>query len=241
MNLKSILAVATLAMGATTLSHAAADLDQIKANIASYTDGKVQVDELRATPVPGIYEGIAQGEVFYTDATGRYGFVGGSLMDMKTQTDLTSPAVERTTALPFEKLPLALAVKQVNGNGTHTVAVFEDPNCPICRVFTKFLDQIDDVTIYRFPYPVIAPESMELARIAWCSADRDGAWKQLMAGQRFGGQQSCDVSGLAQILKFGEEHNINATPTVFLADGKRLVGATPPEQFLEALSASAAQ
>lgn len=232
------LAALVICLGASAAAHAATDLARIKANVASYTNGAVQVEQLRATPIPGIYEGVAQGEVFYTDATGRYGFVGGSLMDMKTQTDLTSPAVERESALPFEQLPLDLAVKQVNGAGTRTLAVFEDPNCPICRVFTQFLDQVDDVTIYRFMYPLISPESMDLARTAWCSADRDGAWKDLMKGQRFGGTRDCDVSGLARILQFGEAHNIDATPTVFLTNGKRLVGATPPEQFLAELDAS---
>ncbi len=210
----------------------------IKANIERLTDGKVKVDQVQATPAPGIFQITSEGEIFYTDATGRFGFVGGSLVDMQTQTDLTAPAVEKLTSIPFKDLPLKHAIKQVRGNGQRQLAVFEDPNCPICRVFTKFIDQLDDVTVYRFMFPVIDPSSQDLARTAWCSADRAGAWEHVMAGRRLNGPQNCDVSGLVEILKFGDQHRIQNTPTVFLGNGKRLVGATPPEQFITELDAS---
>lgn len=60
-----------------------------------------------------------------------------------------------------------------------------------------------------------------------------------MSGQPMAGNGDCDVSGLVQILQFGERQRIQNTPTVFLGDGRRLVGATPPEQFLAELDASA--
>ena len=110
--------------------------------------------------------------------------------------------------------------------------------CLSGRVFTKFVDQLDDVTVYRFMFPVIDPSSQALARTAWCSPDRAGTWKAIMAGRRPTGNQDCDVSGLVEILKFGEKHRIQNTPTVFLGNGKRLVGATPPEQFVAELDAS---
>ena len=233
-----LIAVATLAM-ATSLPAWAQNPAAIKANVERLTAGKVKVDQVQATPAPGIFQVISEGEIFYTDATGRYGLVGGALVDMQTQQDLTAPAVEKLTAVPFASLPLKHAIKQVRGNGKRQVAVFEDPNCPICRVFTKFVDQLDDVTVYRFMYPVIDPSSQSVARTAWCAADRAGAWDQVMGGRRLAGPQECDVSGLVEILQFGEKHRIQNTPTVFLGNGKRLVGATPPEQFMAELEASA--
>ena len=234
----ALIAVATMAM-ASSLPAWAQNTAAIKANVERLTAGKVKVDQVQATPAPGIFQVISEGEIFYTDATGRYGLVGGALVDMQTQQDLTAPAVEKLTAVPFASLPLKHAIKQVRGNGKRQVAVFEDPNCPICRVFTKFVDQLDDVTVYRFMYPVIDPSSQSLARTAWCAADRAGAWDQVMGGRRLAGPQECDVSGLVEILQFGEKHRIQNTPTVFLGNGKRLVGATPPEQFMAELEASA--
>lgn len=211
---------------------------QIKASVAQHTDGKVQVEQLHVTPLPGIYEAVAEGEIFYVDATGRYGFLGGSLMDIQQRQDLTALQMDKRMAIPFESLPLQHAIKEVRGDGSQIFAVFEDPYCPVCRVFTKFLDQLDDVTIYRFMFPVIRPESASLARMAWCSADRTAVWKELMAGARVQLNENCNVDGLLEILTTGERYKINNTPTVVLANGKRLVGATPPEQFLQELQNS---
>ena len=61
------------------------------------------------------------------------------------------------------------------------------------------------------------------------------AWRGIMAGERPTGNESCNTSGLADILKLGEKYRILNTPTVVLASGKRLVGATPPEEFLAEL------
>lgn len=205
--------------------------------ITARTKGTVAVDDITTTPVPGLYAVASDGEVFYTDETGRYSFVNGALIDMQDQRDLTTPLVDKMHAIPFSSLPLKLAMKEVHGKGRRTMAIFEDPNCPICRVLTKFLDQVDDVTIYRFMYPVIDPKSEALARNAWCAADRSKAWKDIMNGFRPSQDGTCDVSGLSAILRFGEKYRIQNTPTVVLANGKRLVGATPPEQFLADLDA----
>lgn len=223
---------ATAAMAQTLTTRQA---DALRATIAANSQGKVPVDAITSTPVPGLYQVASDGEIFYVDATGRYSFVGGSMVDMQTRQDLTANELDRLHAVPFDRLPLQYALKEVKGNGTRKMAVFEDPNCPICRVFTKFVDQLDDVTIYRFMYPVIAPESEALARTAWCSKDRTTAWHNIMNGARPQPGAACDATGIAEILKFGERHKINNTPTVILASGKRLVGATPPEQFMQEL------
>ena len=59
-----------------------------------------------------------------------------------------------------------------------------------------------------------------------------------MNGARPTGPEDCDVQGLVAILKLGEKYQINNTPTVVLGNGKRLVGATPPELFMTELNAS---
>lgn len=240
--LKKPLLCLLLAAAAPISSHAddvpAKLAAQLKSAVATNTGGQVQVKQVSTTPWPGVYEAMADGEVFYVDATGRFGFVGGSLMDLKARQDLTAKKLDTAMAIPFDRLPLQYAIKEVHGDGSKVFAVFEDPNCPICRSFTKFLDQLDDVTIYRFMFPVISPESQGLARSAWCSPDRAGVWKAMMAGARPQLNQRCDLDGLVEILALGERFQINNTPTVVLSSGKRLVGATPPEQFLQELEAA---
>lgn len=230
------IAVATLTAHAAPASSTVTE--RLRAAIESQTGGKVPVTAISDTPVKGIYEVVSDKEVFYVDETGRYGFVDGRLVDLRTQQDLTAARLDKITAIPFNSLPLQHALKEVRGNGQRRMAVFEDPNCPICRVFQKFVAQLDDVTVYRFMFPVIDPSSGALARVAWCSRDRATTWDAIMNGARPQGNENCDVQGLVSILKFGEAHQMNNTPTVILPNGKRLVGATPPEQFIAELDAA---
>ena len=210
---------------------------QIRASIEHNTKGKVVVRSISTSPIAGVYVVETPTEVFYVDGTGRYGFAGAALIDMQAQVDLTASHLEKVQRIKFDELPLAQGLKEVRGSGVRKIAVFEDPNCPICRVFTKFVDQLDDVTVYKFMFPVIGPESVPLARIAWCAPDRGAAWRAIMAGQRpMGARQDCDTSGLVEIIKTGERYNIQNTPTVILANGKRMVGATPPEAFITELN-----
>ena len=218
---------------------AEAKASQIRTTIERNTKGKLVVRSVGTTPIAGVYVVETPTEVFYVDSTGRYGFAGAALIDMQNQVDLTASHLEKVQRIKFDALPLAHAIKEVRGTGARKLAVFEDPHCPICKVFTKFIDQLDDVTVYKFPFPVIGPESVPLARIAWCAPDRGAAWRAIMAGQRpMGARQDCDTSGLVEIIKTGERYNIQNTPTVILANGKRLVGATPPEVFMSELDSA---
>jgi len=243
--LLGLVAPLVVAVAASSVAHAQTDASgavpsnkdaQIRAGIERNTKGKIIVRSISTTPINGVYAVETPSEVFYVDGTGRYGFAGAALIDMQTQVDLTASHLEKVQRIKFDELPLSQAIKEVRGTGARKLAVFEDPNCPICKVFTKFVDQLDDVTVYKFMFPVIGPESIPLARMAWCSPDRGAAWRAIMAGQRpMGARQDCDTTGLVEILKTGERYSIQNTPTVILANGKRLVGATPPEVFMTEL------
>ena len=241
--IQTITIIATVLLALTTVALAQQSIApekerSLRAALEANTNGQVNVNTITTTPVPGIYAVQSDGEVFYTDETGRYSFVNASLIDMQTRKDLTQAMDEKINRIDFKTLPLNLAIKEVHGTGARTLAIFEDPNCPICKVFGKFLAQVPDVTVYHFMYPVISPDSVGLAKAAWCSGDKASAWKAIMDGARTGNDASCDTTGLKDILEFGAQHRILETPTVVLANGNRLVGATPPEQFMKELDTS---
>jgi len=167
MQLKHLTVTALLALASWCVPAWAQDgPPQLKAAIERNTQGKVKVDTVTKTPVPGIYEVSSAGDVFYVDETGRYGFVDGRMMDLLEQKDLTAAKLDKINAIDFNALPLKYAIKEVRGNGQRKLAVFEDPNCPICRVFHKFVAQLDDVTIYKFMFPVwtcpVSTDSLEI-------------------------------------------------------------------------------
>ncbi|RTL26885.1 MAG: DsbC family protein [Burkholderiales bacterium] len=215
----------------------ASQRQQIKAAVERNTDGKVTVNEVYRTPIPGFFEATSGLDVFYVDASGRYALVEGHLMDLKSKQDLTQARMEKVQGIDFSALPLNLAIKTVQGTGRRAIAVFEDPTCPVCKVLHKFIAQLPDVTVYTFVFPIVSPESMPISRAAWCSPNRAVAWEQAMSGNpRPGNGGNCDTSAINQVLALGEKLQVVGTPTVFLGNGRRLVGATPPDQFIQALN-----
>jgi thiol:disulfide interchange protein DsbC len=211
----------------------------LKAAIEANTSGRVQVDAVRPTPIAGLFEVTTKGlDLFYVDRSGRYGLVDGRLVDMREHKDLTVARLIELRSIDFGKLPLQLAIKR--GSGSRVMAVFEDPTCPVCKALHKFISQIPDTTVYHFPFPVITPEAMPIAAAAWCASDRAEAWDRAMNGSATPATQppACDISGIQQIIKTGDALQVNGTPTVFLANGRRLQGAVPPDEFLAALEES---
>ncbi|MCB1930099.1 MAG: DsbC family protein [Rhodocyclaceae bacterium] len=213
----------------------------LRAAIARHSDGKVVANSVAATPVPGVFEIVSGKDVFYVDRTGRYAFLDGRMVDMTEKRDLTQARLEALERIRFEALPLNAAIKTVRGTGARRLAVFEDPACPVCRALQANLAALDDVTIYTFTYPVIARESIPAAVSAWCAPDTDRIhrWKGYMAGTTPpdhidpGCEQAMET--VHEIVRFGEAHGIRNTPTLFLADGRRIVGAMPGDELAAAL------
>lgn len=195
-------------------------------------------DALAVTPVPGLSEVVMGANVAYVDASGRY-FLFGRLFDMQTQRDLTAERLDRLAAIEFGSLPLDAAITTVRGSGRRALAVFSDPDCPHCRALEEHLAALDDVTIHTFLYPVVAvhPGARERAVAVWCAPDRARAWSALMRRGVVPATADC-THPIDRIVALGARLRVQGTPTLFAADGRRLVGAQPAAEIDAWLRAS---
>jgi len=200
----------------------------------------IPVESVVKTPLAGIYEIYANGQIVYTDEKASFLFVNGSLIDTERKVDLTEERMSKLTAIKFDDLPLSLAFKKVKGKGTRKFAYFGDPNCGYCKKFEENLTKLNDVTIYVFLYPVLGPDSIEKAKSIWCSKDRAKAWDdQLVRGVAPTAPATCDTSTIDKTLAFGRDKKISGTPTIFFADGQRVPGMMPLEIMEQRLAAAA--
>ena len=204
-----------------------AEAQQVRTAVESWLQGRFKVDGLRRSAVPGIWEVQIGTDVIYVDEKGQHGFVEGQLIELRSNRNLTQERIDEITAIRFQDLPLAMAIKQVNGKGTRQVAVFEDPNCGHCRTMRRDLLNVPDVTIYTFTLPILSPDSEEKARRAWCAPDRLKAWNELMLqGKVPDNKGTCD-NPISKVAELGRRLKVNGTPTLFFANGKRLPGGVP--------------
>jgi len=200
---------------------------------------QIPVQSVTKTPLAGIYEVFANGQLIYTDEKVGYLFVNGSMIDTDKKVNLTEERMNRLTAIKFSELPLDLAFKIVKGKGSRKLGYFADPNCAFCKRFEQDLAKIDDVTVYVFLYPILSPDSMEKSKSVWCSKDRAKVWNDWMLnGVAPATAGTCDTP-IEKTLAFGRQKNISGTPTLFFADGQRIPGAIPADQIEQRLAAAA--
>ncbi len=218
--LPALLAAATLALSFGAHAQEAEIRKALGQRIPQF--GKI--DEIVATPMKGLYEVRVGTDVFYTDAKGNY-IIQGELIDTQARRNLTEDRINKLTAIDFSALPLKDAFTIVRGNGKRKIAVFEDPNCGYCKRFEKDLQNVDNVTVYLFLYPILSPDSAEKARNLWCAKDRATAWQDLMVRDKAPEAATCDTGAVQRNLAFGKKHKITGTPTVLFADGTRVPGA----------------
>ena len=202
----------------------------IRKNLAERVPQLQSIDEVTKSPFPGLYEIRINGtEILYTDAEGNY-LLQGALIDTKSRRNLTEERVEKLTAVAFDSLPLKDAFTLVRGNGKRKLAVFEDPNCGYCKRFERDLQNVDNVTVYMFLYPILSQDSADKSRNIWCAKDKAKAWTDWMVRDQTPANATCDASVLARNVEFGKKHKITGTPTLIFADGSRVPGAINAQQ-----------
>ena len=195
------------------------------------------IDEVRKTPMPGVYEVRSGPDIFYTDAKGDF-VIQGELLDTRKRVNLTEERVNKLSAVDFSSLPQQDAFKIVRGNGARKLAVFEDPNCGYCKRFEKDLQTIDNVTVYLYLYPILGKDSVEKARNHWCAKDKAAVWEDWMLREKAAPGASCDVTAIERNVAFGRKYRITGTPTLILSDGSRVGGAIPAAQLEQRLAAA---
>ena len=193
-----------------------------------------KIDEVRQSPMPGLWEIRFGNEVRYTDATGSY-VIEGELIDVKSKParNLTEERVAKLNQIDFASLPLKDAVVWKNGKGTRKIAVFADPNCGYCKRFERNLQDVKDITVYTFLIPILGGDSPEKARSIWCSKDQNAAWQAWMLEGKLPAKPmgACDDAVLERNLALSRKFHVTGTPAIVFEDGSRQPGAISAEQL----------
>lgn len=224
---------------ATLVATAHADEAAVRATLQrSFPQSPIQ--SISKSPVPGLVEAVIGGQILYLTEDGRY-LLGGPLFDVKADRNLSEARLEQVNAIPFDSLTLGWAIKRVKGNGARRIAIFEDPDCPYCRVLEQTLTSIDNLTVYVFLFPIdqLHPEAAAKSLAVWCAPDPAKAWDEVMrTGAVPAGVPRCS-NPMANIADFAKRHRISSTPTTILEDGRHLVGTVPRAQLERELQRAA--
>ncbi len=215
----------------------------IRKSIAERMPNAPKIDEVKPSPVPGLWEIRIGNEIRYMDPTGTF-LIEGELIDLKAKKNLTEERVNQINRVDFATLPFKDAVVWKSGNGKRRVAVFADPNCGYCKRFEASLQELKDVTVYTFLLPILGGDSPEKSRAIWCAKDRTGAWQGWMLRSEAPPKAAanCDSTAIDRNLALSRKIHVSGTPAILLEDGNRIpgaVGAAALERRLQMLAAPA--
>jgi len=226
------LVAATLAAALGLLALPAGANDALKKALQTrFPD--ISIEQVSKSPVAGLWEVYADGQIFYADDKGDHVLLNGMLIDTRTRSNLTDDRLSKLRSIDFGSLPVELAIKEVKGNGKRKLVVFSDADCPFCKRLEKSLLEVTDVTVYTFLYPIdkLHPQANERSRRVWCSSDRLKAWKDwMLENKNPTAGADCD-NPVGKLAALGEKYRINGTPTLVFASGRTVPGALPAKDI----------
>ena len=109
---------------------------QIKSELQKKMGSSANVKSVSASPVPGLYEVLVGGDVFYTDVNGKY-LIQGDIIELASGKNITEQRQSDLNQIHWSDLQPANSIKIVRGNGARQIAVFADPNCGYCKKLEK--------------------------------------------------------------------------------------------------------
>jgi thiol:disulfide interchange protein DsbC len=239
-----ILTSGVILFGCNQADSGVKNAEQLKADLMKEIPGIKSIDAINKSKIDNIDEVVVGRKVFYVTSDGKY-LIFGNIIDPVNKKNLTEDRTAELSTVDWSKLPLDLAIKEVNGNGERKIAVFSDPDCPYCQMFEKqVVPNLKDTTVYTFLFPLpIHQNARRDSENIWCNKDRLATWVNWMRNKiDIPAVPNCDVSQLDTIYKVGtDEVQVEGTPTIILSNGQILSGVVPADQLIAKMDEVAAK
>jgi thiol:disulfide interchange protein DsbC len=201
--------------------------------------------DLRATPVPGVYELTHGTDLSYVTVDAKYVF-SGDLYQVNDKGDFPNLSEARRNELRLGKLnavPESEMLVFGPASSRHTITVFTDIDCPWCR---KLHEQVADynklgIRVRYLFYPRSGPdtESWYKAEAVWCAKDRNKALT-LAKSDRPIEMKRCPDAPVARDYRLGRELGVTGTPGIVLENGELVPGYLDPKDLLKHIESSLA-
>ena len=196
--------------------------------------GDIKIEDVRMSPVNGIFEVTRGSEISYVSADGRYAILG-DLIDVDADANLSENRRRTIRARIIETVPesemLVFAPKETK----YTVTIFTDIDCGYCRRLHSQIAESNRLGIrvrYLF-FPRSGPntDSWHKAEAVWCSSNRNEALTRAKNGEDIKAPK-CPTAIINRDFELGQRLAVDGTPAIFLSSGEMLPGYAPPGQLL---------
>jgi len=119
--------------------------------------------------------------------------------------------------------------------GERTIYIFEQPNCSFCETLSTSLNALKNTRVLIFPLAAHGEIEKNLAKNAWCSADRAQAWRDVLA-RRPVQTLHCDTSAIDRNLILAKRLGLRGTPSIIFSNGVVHQGYLSTEELERTIS-----
>jgi len=220
------------------------DSTDTDADIAQLKEKYANVDEVRPTPVPGLYELRFGYRIAYVDASGQFGFLGsGDLQDVSSGENLTQSRRAEVRRELMTSLDEWDTLDFMPDRTEHELLVFTDVDCGYCRRLHQQMAEYHELGIgvryVAFPRSGPDTDSWTTMQSIWCSDDRPAAMTSAKAGG-FVPERQCDSASVERHFELGREIGLSGTPALLTPGGELIPGYVPPIRLAAILNEEAA-
>ncbi len=217
--------------------HAESDTEvAIRAAIEKMSQGNAKPDSIRSSEVEGLYEVVLGTQVVYVSADGRY-LLNGDLLDVQQRRNISDERRSLLYKAAIDKLGEDSMIVYAPQKVKHTVTIFTDIDCPYCRKMHHEMADYNKAGIkiryLAFPRAGIDSDSYKKTVSVWCAKDRAAAMTKAKNGEEVD-EKNCD-NPVKQHMELVKQLGVNATPTMFLEDGRRVPGYVSSERLIKIL------
>lgn len=214
--------------------------DDVRAEIARRLE--IDVQDVKPSPVTGLYEVRSGAEVGYVSVDGRF-YVDGDVFDMQSKQNLTEARRQEGRLGLLATIPAADAIEFAPAGAVkHTLTVFTDVDCTYCRRLHQEMGELNrlGIRVRYLMYPRGGPgtEAWRKAEAVWCSADRKDALTRAKRGEAV--KAGHCATPVAAHYALGQQLGIGGTPGIFTDEGAYLAGYLPAARLAEYLDKPAA-
>jgi thiol:disulfide interchange protein DsbC len=214
-------------------SSTVANPDAAAANIPG-----VKKEDIRPTPVAGVFEVRRGADIVYMSGDGQYVFTG-DLYNVPSHSNLTEAHRRVLRQKLIDSIPESQMVIFSPPDPKYTVTVFTDVDCAYCRELHRQIADYNRLGVrvrYIF-YPRTGPntESWRKAEQVWCAADRKSALTRAKLGQALD-SKPCGTTPVEREYELGRSIGLEGTPGIVASNGAMVGGYLPPQALVAALS-----
>lgn len=206
------------------------------AEVASRIPG-ARPDQLRLSPIQGIYEYTRGAEIAYITSDGKYA-ITGDLYDLAANDDLTEAHRREVRQKLIAAVPETDMVVFGPKDPKYTVTVFTDVDCGYCRKLHSEIGEYNrlGVRVRYLMYPRTGPNtsSWTKAEQVVCSINRNDALTRAKLGQDLQ-SKPCANNPVARTYALGRDFALDGTPAIVMANGEMLPGYVPPDVLVKHL------